>query len=101
MKLKVFSIFDHKAKAFMQPFYQQTEGLAIRAFTSAVNDPSTQFNKYPEDFVLYCHGVWDDAVGMFTQDSSPVPVIRADQVLADVAQVKPATNVVPIKKEDA
>lgn len=94
MKMKCFAVYDHKAKAFAQPFFQQTEGLAIRNFTAAVNEGTSPLGKYPEDFVLYAVGEWDDAIGRFT-DCEPVVVIKAIQVV----EVK-AGNVTPLRKEN-
>lgn len=94
--MKIYSVFDHKAKAFAQPWFQLTDGLAIRAFTEACNDAQTNLNKYPEDFVLYCVGTFDETTGTITADQIE-PMVRAIQVLRDV----PKSNVVPIKKEEA
>lgn len=63
MILKVFTIYDSKLEAFMQPFFMQSKGAAIRAFTDTVNDRSTQFNKHPSDFTLFEIGEYDDQKG--------------------------------------
>lgn len=60
MKFKIFCVYDSKAEAYMQPFLMPTKGQAIRAFQTTVNDPSTDFNKYPGDFTLFEIGEWDD-----------------------------------------
>lgn len=33
MKLNVYSVFDAKVEAFLQPFFMPARGAAIRAFT--------------------------------------------------------------------
>lgn len=63
MYVQVFAIYDIKAKTFGQPIFQLTEGTARRAFSDLVNDPSTQFNKYPDDFTLFQIGTYDDNSG--------------------------------------
>lgn len=71
MFLKVYSIFDSKVEAFMQPFYCKSKGEAIRSITEAVNDPKTSLSKYPEDFTLFELGSWDDSNCKFGLHSTP------------------------------
>lgn len=63
MMIKVFSVYDSKAKVFSQPFYALNEDVAVRMFQASVNDRSTQFWKYPEDFTLFAVGGFDDNKG--------------------------------------
>lgn len=63
MNFKIFTIYDSKAEAFMQPFFMPTKGSAIRAFTDSVNDPKTQFYHHPADFTLLEIGEYDDQNG--------------------------------------
>lgn len=63
MKLNVYSIFDSKVQAYSQPFFSQTHGAAIRAFTDHVNEDNTPANKHPDDFTLVCLGTFDDQDG--------------------------------------
>lgn len=62
-KIKVFTVFDVKSSAYMQPFYMHTVGQAVRAWMDSVNDPKTQFNKHPEDFTLFEVAEYDDETG--------------------------------------
>lgn len=66
MKLKAFSVFDVKVDAFMPPFFQPTNGSALRHFADAVNDPQSQLSRHPEDYKLCCVGEFDDATGLIT-----------------------------------
>lgn len=61
---KVYAVYDNKAEAFMQPFFADTPGIATRNFQTNVNSEQSIFNKYPNDFVLYEIGVFDDAKGL-------------------------------------
>lgn len=61
--LKIFSVYDNKAKAFRQPFIVETTGDAVRAFTTWANDPNSQICKFPTDFCLFEHGVFDPIIG--------------------------------------
>lgn len=72
MQLKVFAVRDMKALAFMQPYFSNSLGTAIRAFGDACNESSSPFYKHPEDYVLYEIGTYDDS----------------DATLASIAPVK-------------
>lgn len=60
---KVFSVYDNKAEAFMQPFFADTVGLALRAFQQNTENKDSVLNKYPNDFVLYEIGQFNDITG--------------------------------------
>ncbi len=66
MKLKVFSIYDSKAEAFIQPFYSQTTGTAVRSFEQACNDRASDFNKFAGDYTLFELGEFDQNTAEFT-----------------------------------
>lgn len=63
MNPMIYAIRDKKAEAFMQPYYANTPGLAIRTFETNVNQQDSIFNAYPDDFELYEIGTFDDAKG--------------------------------------
>ena len=65
MKLKIFTVFDSAAGAFLQPFFMQARGQAIRTFSDAVNNPEHQFYKHPQDYTLFYLGEFDDEHGTF------------------------------------
>lgn len=67
MLLKIFTVFDQKAKAYLPPFYMQNEGMAIRALTDSVRDPEHQFGKFAEDYTLYTLGEFDDSTSIIKQ----------------------------------
>lgn len=66
MKHNVYSIFDAAAEAYFPPFFLHTEGMAIRGFTDAVNDPESQVGKHPKDYTLFQIGTFDDNTGIIT-----------------------------------
>jgi hypothetical protein len=72
MLMKVFSIYDSKAEAYLRPFYDITRGSAIRAVSEAVNDKTTSFAKYPGDFCLFELGEFDDSCAGFNLHLSPI-----------------------------
>lgn len=61
---KVFTVYDSKAEAYMQPFFSGTTGLAIRSFTEVCNNKEHAFNKYPDDYTLFEIGTFDDSNGI-------------------------------------
>lgn len=63
MKLQIFAIFDQKAKAFLQPFFFNTEGEALRALTITLHDPNHQFAKFPGDYTLFALGEYNQETG--------------------------------------
>jgi len=69
--MEIFTVYDSKAEAYLQPFFLKTKALALREITDAANNPEHQFGKYPEDYVLFHLGQYDEDKGMFTQDEAP------------------------------
>lgn len=69
MKLKIFSVYDSKAQAFLPPFFLPNEEMAKRTFADCVNSPSHQFGINPADYTLFALGEFDDNAG--TMESYP------------------------------
>lgn len=65
---KVFSIYDAKAQAYLQPFFMSNIGLALRAIGDCLSDPNHQFTKHPEDYTLFNLGTFDPVTGIFESD---------------------------------
>lgn len=63
MILKVFSVFDSKAKAYLQPFHAVNSAVALRSFEAAVNDERHDFHRFAGDYTLFEIGIWDDQSG--------------------------------------
>lgn len=68
MKLNIYAIYDAMVDAYSQPFYSQTNGSALRAFSDHVNDPQSNVNKHPADYFLYQLGTFNDQDGTITSD---------------------------------
>lgn len=60
MKVKIYSIYDSKAKVWLQPQFLMNKGTAHRAFDATCNDKNSQFYKYAEDFTMFEIGDFDD-----------------------------------------
>lgn len=65
MKLKMFTVYDDAAQAYLQPFFFSTNALAIRAFADLANDPNHQFCKYASQYHLFELGEFDQSTGAF------------------------------------
>lgn len=59
MKLNLYTIYDNKVQAYMNPFYARTNAEAIRGFATAVNQEGTDFNRWANDYCLYKVATWD------------------------------------------
>lgn len=63
MRLRIFAIFDSKARAFQVPWALPEVGQAVRMFSNAANDGSTGIGANPEDYTLFEIGSFDDEFG--------------------------------------
>lgn len=63
---KIFAVYDSKALAYLQPFFSQSNGAAIRAFEDAVNDGTSPIAKHPGDYQLYEIGSVDDSSALLS-----------------------------------
>ena len=68
--LRMCSIYDCKAEAWLTPMFFQAKGQAIRSFSDAVNGES-EFAKHPDDYTLFCLGTFDDSCGEFKLEKTP------------------------------
>lgn len=67
----LFSVYDTKAAVFSNPFTSVNKFTAIRDFQNAVNDPQSNISQYPDDYILYELGSFDDITGEVTA-STPI-----------------------------
>lgn len=66
MALKsLYALFDKAINCHMNPLVFNTDGEAIRWFTTIVNnpDPNNAIHRHYGDYSLYFLGVYDDAAG--------------------------------------
>lgn len=78
MKHLVLTIFDVKAKAYLQPFMSLTMGTAIRQITDCLTDENHQFAKHPADYTLFHIYDFDDNTAIYTAipDQAPIKLIE-------------------------
>lgn len=85
MILKIYSLFDEKAKMYSQPFYMAHDGLALRAFGDLVEDKKTTVSRYPVDFTMWKLGEFDDNTGIFDCKKPEYLAKAIDFVKSEVA----------------
>lgn len=61
----VFSLYDNKAQFFSPPWFFPHPGQAIRTVIDIGGDRSTLPGKYPEDFILFRIGTFNDSTGVY------------------------------------
>lgn len=78
----LYSTRDRAAALFSPPFTAPHNGVAIRAFTDAVNDSrrDSDISKHPDDFDLYLVGEFDSATGDVKLLKHPDPIVLGKQV---------------------
>lgn len=62
MRLRIFTIYDSKAKAYLRPFILPSAVHAIREIAEVLQRPGP-FSDYPEHFQLFETGEFDDDTG--------------------------------------
>lgn len=72
MILEAYCIYDVKAQSFCVPFFSPVRALALRNVSAAVRDESTLLGKFPEDYVLYFVGRFDDELGVLQGSTAEV-----------------------------
>lgn len=79
--MKLFTVHDSKAAYHFNPIVHRNAGEAIRAFETAVENPESQFHKYPADFTLFEIGTFDvDTGGIKTYEDKILLVNASDLV---------------------
>lgn len=84
MKRTVFAVYDSKAAAFLQPFFSQTRGVAVRSFGAAVQDTGHDFNRYAGDYTLFELGTFDEETAKFDLKTTPESIVLASVLLAQM-----------------
>ena len=73
MKKGIYSLYDKKAKLFMNLFTDINDGTAIRQIEQAMQTKDAVIAEYPDDYALYRITEWDEETGVLsTQEKSLV-----------------------------
>lgn len=70
--MKIFSIFDVKAKFFQRPFCDSSSAAAIRSFSIGVNEGDSVLKKFPDDFALMEIGSFNSETGQLIPLDHPL-----------------------------
>lgn len=69
--ISIYSVFDDKVGAYLQPFFARNDAVALRQFQSAAMDTSSQFNKFAADYTLFYIGQFDENNGFLNRTTTP------------------------------
>lgn len=64
----IFTVYDSKAAAYLQPFFFNMDAEAIRAITELVQTDGHSFNLHTSDYTLFKLGTYDEQTGKITSD---------------------------------
>ena len=79
----MFTVYDSKAEAYLQPWGNKTKGQAIRMFTDTVRDEKSNFNKHPEDYTLFEIGEYDESTAELLAHEAKISLGSAIEMLQD------------------
>lgn len=79
--MKIFSVYDDKAKAYLPVFQSATIGTAIRAFTQAANEEESPFYKNAADYTLFMVAEIDQDTGVVTPEKTHTNLGKALQYI--------------------
>lgn len=65
--LKIFSVYDSKAEAYLTPIFVPNAAVAVRSFVGAATNPESAIFANAEDFELWELGEWDPGKGTFVE----------------------------------
>lgn len=85
--MEIFAVYDQKAQAFTTPFFDRTQETAQRAFAALVNNPESDFGRWPEDYTLFHLGSYDNETGVI-RGLEPPRGIAAASTLVRVPQLR-------------
>ena len=89
---KVFSVYDSKAQAYLQPFHAINAAVASRMIADAVSQPDHNFNRHAADFTLFELGDFDDLTGTFANHSTAINLGNLITFLSPEQNLKVISN---------
>lgn len=84
-QVKMYAVKDIKSEMFSTPHFLSSDGVAIRSFSQACEDPQTDLNKFPSDFSLYHIGLFNVETG-FIEPVQPKQIANASEFVQKVSQ---------------
>lgn len=83
MKHLLFTVWDAKSMTYSLPIPAITQAEGKRKFATAVRDPKSALNMWPEDYTFFELGVWDDNDATITLYKTPLSLGLAIQYLVE------------------
>ncbi|QXP07837.1 MAG: nonstructural protein [Arizlama microvirus] len=80
--MKVFTVYDCKAEAYLTPMFMQSRGVAIRQFGAAAADDKHDFCRFAEDYTLFELGDYDERYASFNLHQTPISLGKASELKA-------------------
>lgn len=74
MKLKVYSLYDSKAEAYLRPMFMPTKGIALRTIVDELENPNNNLSKHAADYTLFELGEFDDETGTITMHPNKINI---------------------------
>jgi len=75
--MKLYTILDTKSEIYGQLIPQRNIAEFTRGLQTVVNDGKSQYSQFPEDFVAFETGEYDETTGIIRAHTTPVAVCRA------------------------
>lgn len=85
MKLSVYTVFDTKAKAYLNPFYSTNDETAKRQILECVLDPQHRFCMHATDYVLF-------KLGDFENTECKFELLQAPEHMVNLITMKQASE---------
>ncbi len=79
MLLTIYSVWDSKADAYIQPFFASNDAVAIRMFQTAAHNTDHDFHLHAEDYTLFRLGTFDQLKGDLLPENL-VSIARAHEL---------------------
>lgn len=79
--MKMYTIFDHKAKCYTRPFFCLNDEIAHRTCVDLISDSSNEFARHPQDFSIFSIGDFDDSTGC-TSPTNPACLFNLNELTA-------------------
>lgn len=87
MNYGIFTVYDKKLAAYMQPFFSVNTATALRSFSDACAEPNSMLHLHPEDFQLYKIADYSDQTANI-EPHNPTPIAAAEaEITAELHEV--------------
>lgn len=84
----LYTVQDRQAEYYLTPFFARNDMVATRMFETEANNPDGQIGSYPEHFILWRLGEYDESKGIITPEA-PLCVAKAHELVRRYADQPP------------